>query len=387
MRRSIFNVGFQLLLFSKIMKKILKAFIPISIIHFYKQLPIHSLKQYWLKNKSNFRLENELKEMIDFFIKSKSYEYMSNFWNHLTIQNLKQIQEAKVKNYSTTIARNYYTWIEVGDKEVQQSILNLQDIFISEKVNLYKKQINLSYIESMKYNSLTFMLYHNLKNFNLLDKLNYLSDEGYLTYNDPFLVINGHNISQDKINSIIDYESINKFSSFSDKKNILEIGAGSGRTSQAILSLKSDLKYTICDIPPALFISYQRLKNVFKNKKIGLLYSLKEDELVNRINDYDISFIMPHQLNYLKTKSFDLTIAIDCIHEMEKDTIKRYFDKINRFSKLFYFSVNKKTNVSVSGNNLDYFSDDYQIPKNWEKIYENDLIFPSNYISSGYQIK
>ena len=369
------------------MKKILKAFIPISIIHLYKKLPKHSLKQYWLKNKSNLLLENELKEMIDFFIKSKSYKYMSNFWNNLTIQNLKQIQEAKVKNYSTTIARNYYTWIEVGDKEVQQSILNLQDIFISEKVNLYKKHINLSYIESMKYNSLTFMLYHNLKNFNLLDKLNYLSDEGYLTYNDPFLTINGHNISQDKINSIIDYESINKFSSFSHKKNILEIGAGSGRTSQAILSFKSDLKYTICDIPPALFISYQRLKNVFKNKKIGLLYSLNDDELVNRINDYDISFIMPHQLNSLKTKSFDLTIAIDCIHEMEKDTIKRYFDQINRFSKLFYFSVNKKTNVSVSGNNLDYFSDDYQIPKNWEKIYENDLIFPSNYISSGYQLK
>ena len=87
----------------RIMKKILKAFIPISIIHLYKKLPIHSLKQYWLKNKSNLRLENELKEMIDFFIKSKSYEYMSNFWNHLTIQNLKQIQEAKVKNYSTTI--------------------------------------------------------------------------------------------------------------------------------------------------------------------------------------------------------------------------------------------------------------------------------------------
>ena len=131
----------------------------------------------------------------------------------------------------------------------------------------------------------------------------------------------------------------------------------------------------------------------FKNKKIGLLYSLNEDELINTINNYDISFIMPHQLNFFKSKKFDLTIAIDCIHEMDKETIKKYFYNINRFSKLFYFSVAKKTSVPFSGilrrhsNNLNYFSDDYQIPKNWEKIYEKDLIFPSNHISSGYQIK
>jgi len=375
------------------MKKILKAFIPPAIIYLYNRLPIHSLRKYWLKNKSNFDLDNELKKMIDFFIQSKSYELMSNYWNHLNIKNLKQIKKQNIENYSTTIARNYYTFVDVSDKQIEQSILNVQNIFISEKVNLYKKQINMSYTDSMKYNNLTYLLYLNLKKLDLLDKLNYLSDEGYLTYNDPFLEINEHNVSSDKINSIFDYENIDKFSSFSDKKKILEIGAGSGRTSQAILTFNKDLKYTICDIPPALFISYERLKNVFKNKKIGLLYSLNEDELINTINNYDISFIMPHQLNFLKNKKFDLTIAIDCIHEMDKETIKKYFYNINRFSKLFYFSVWKKTSVPFSGilrrhsNNLDYFSDDYQIPKNWEKIYEKDLIFPSNFISSGYEIR
>jgi len=374
-------------------KKILKAFIPPVIIELYNRLPIHSLRKYWLKNKSTFNLDNDLKKMIDFFIQSKSYELMSNYWNYLNIENLKQIKEQNIENYSTTVARNYYTFVGVSDEQIEQSILNVQNTFISEKVNLYKKQINMSYTDSMKYNNLTYLLYLNLKKLELLDKLNYLSDEGYLTYNDPFLEINGHNVSSDKINSIFDYENIDKFSSFSDKKNILEIGAGSGRTSQAIVTFNKDLKYTICDIPPALFISYERLKNVFKNKKIGLLYSLNEDELINEINNYDISFIMPHQLNFLKNKKFDLTIAIDCIHEMDKETIKKYFYNIDRFSKLFYFSVWKKTSVPFSGilrrnsNNLDYFSNDYQIPQNWDKLYEQDLIFPSNYISSGYQIK
>ena len=375
------------------MKKILKAFIPPVIIELYNRLPIHSLRKYWLKNKSTFNLDNDLKKMIDFFIQSKSYELMSNYWNYLNIENLKQIKEQNIENYSTTVARNYYTFVGVSDEQIEQSILNVQNTFISEKVNLYKKQINMSYTDSMKYNNLTYLLYLNLKKLELLDKLNYLSDEGYLTYNDPFLEINGHNVSSDKINSIFDYENIDKFSSFSDKKNILEIGAGSGRTSQAIVTFNKDIKYTICDIPPALFISYERLKNVFKNKKIGLLYSLNEDELINEINNYDISFIMPHQLNFFKNKKFDLTIAIDCIHEMDKETIKKYFYNIDRFSKLFYFSVWKKTSVPFSGilrrnsNNLDYFSNDYQIPQNWDKLYEQDLIFPSNYISSGYQIK
>ena len=376
------------------MKKIFKAFILPVINYFYYRLPKYNLRKYWLKNKSNFNFDDELKKMIDFFIQSKSYESMSSYWNYLNIKNLKQKKKKKnIENYSTTIAIDYYTWIDVSNEQVSQSILNVQNISISENVNLYKKQINMSFTNSMKYNNLTYLLYLNLKKLNLVEKLNYLSDDGYLSYNDPFIEIDEQNISQDKINSILDYENINNFSSFSDKKNILEIGAGSGRTSQAILSFNKELKYTICDIPPALFISYKRLKSVYTNKKIGLLYFLNEDELINEINNYDISFIMPHQLNFLKNKEFDLTIAIDCIHEMDKFTIKKYFNNINRISKLFYFSVWKKTRVPFSGilkrysNSLDYFSNDYQIPNNWEKIYEKDLIFPSNFISSGYQIK
>ena len=375
------------------MKKIFKEFIPPIIIYLYNRLPTHSLKNYWLKNKSTFNLDIELKKMIDFFIQSKSYKLMSNLWKYLIIVNLKQIKKKNIENYSTTVARNYYTWIDVNNNQVEQAIINVENFFVSENVNLYKKQTNMSCVDSMKYNNLTYLLYLNLKKLNLLDKLNYLSDEGYLTYNDPFIEINGVKVSQDKINSILDYENINKFSSFSTKKNILEIGAGSGRTSQAIITFNNNLKYTICDIPPALFISYERLKKVYKSKKVGLLYSLDEDELNNEINNYDISFVMPHQLNFISEKKFDLTIAIDCFHEMDKKTIKNYFYNINIFSKLFYFSVWKKTTVAFSGifgmynNNLNYFSDDYQIPKNWKKKYEKDLIFPSNFISSGYEIQ
>ena len=78
------------------MNKILKEFIPPVIIYLYNRLPIHSFRKYWLKNKSNFDLDNELKKMIDFFIKSRSYELMSNYWNHLNVKNLKQIKKQNI---------------------------------------------------------------------------------------------------------------------------------------------------------------------------------------------------------------------------------------------------------------------------------------------------
>lgn len=375
------------------MKKILKQIIPPIIFNIYHNLPIYSLRYFWLKKRSKFNADNELKKMIDFFVQSKSYNLMSNYWKYLNIKNFKQIEKQGIKNYSTTIANNYYTWINVDDSHIKQTVLNVQDVSISEKVNLFKKQTNMSYADSIKYNNLTYLLYLNLKKLNLVEKLSYLQDKGYLTYNDPYLEINKIKFTQDKINSIFDYENINNFSLLSSKKNILEIGAGSGRTSQAILNFNTNINYTICDIPLALFISYERLKSVYGNKRIGLLYSLNKQELNKEIKNYDISFIMPHQLSYFENQMFDLTIAIDCFHEMDKRTISNYINNINRFSKLFYFSIWKKTIVPFSGisnvfrNNLDYFSNDYQIPKNWKKVYEKNLIFPSNFISSGYQIK
>ena len=385
----------------KLLKKIIKALfrpsstysiIPPLLSYLYKGLPLYNLKRFWLKNRSNLNLDNELIKMIDYFIQSKSYKSMSNHWHYDSIKNISQIIESDLQNYSTTIARNYYTWVDIYDVHVEQTMLNAQTISASDEINLYKKQINMSCVDSMKYNNLTYLLYLNLKKLNLLDKLNLLSDEGYLSYNDPFININGYKISQDKINSILDYKSIDDFSSLSNKKNILEIGAGSGRTSQAILTFNDNIKYTICDIPPALYLSYDRLKKVFKHKKIGLLYNLSGDELNNKIKNYDISFIMPHQVELIKNVKYDLTIGINCFHEMDKKTIKDYFSNINNISKLFYFTVWKSHFTRGSKlffsekNKLDYFANDYNIPKNWIKSYENELIFPSCFIGAGFKI-
>jgi hypothetical protein len=321
---------------------------------------------------------------------------------------MKQISENtnNINNFLTSISLNYYTFIDVTEKQVCQTITNVENEIFSSKIHFFKKQKNLNYIQSMKYNFLTFLLFLNLIKINYYEKLKLLGDEGYVSFGDPYIEIEGIKVTSDKINSLFDYDKINRFCNLNHQKTILEIGAGSGRTSQSIMTFNNNCKYVICDIPPALYISYERLKKVFNNKKIGLLYDYQnnnqkmklmgagsdEQDLNTQINYYDISFIMPHQLSLLNNRFFDLTIAIDCLHEMDKKTINKYINNINKISKLFYFSVWKNTNVPFSdifkrlSNNLNYYSNDYNLPKNFKKEFEEDLVFPSNFISSGYRI-
>ena len=376
----------------------------------YYRLPFHNnFKKYYLKNRIHLESKSELKKMLDFFIQSESYKYVSYYWNYLNIRSLKKIlnSQLNLNDYATSLGLYYYIFTDVTDEEVSQAMKNIANENFNIDVNIYKKHKNFDYTQSLKYNNLLFLLYLNLKKKDYFVQLTKLNDSGYLCFNDPYLEIDGIKVTTDKINSLFDYEKITKFTDFKNLKTILEIGAGSGRTSQAILDLNQNIKYIICDIPTALYVSYNRLSKAFPDKKIGLLYDYNFNKknyytknkdsyfgstLISEINKYDISFILPHQLSYITEKYFDLTIAIDCIHEMDKKIIRNYFDNINNISNLFYFSVWKKTIVPFSGffnfnrNKLNYHLDDYGIPKNWKKTFEEDLIFPANFISSGYKI-
>jgi hypothetical protein len=114
---------------------------------------------------------------------------------------------------------------------------------------------------------------------------------------------------------------------------------------------------------------------------------------MNEIKKNNISFIFPHQLKLIKEKFFELSLAIDCIHEMDKKTINYYFDNINNSSNYFYFSIWEKTLVPFSftfltqlGNRLDFYKNDYPIKKNWVVIFKKNSIFPGNFINLCFKI-
>jgi putative sugar O-methyltransferase len=195
---------------------------------------------------------------------------------------------------------------------------------------------------------------------------------------------------------LFDLEKINSFNNLENVNRLLEFGSGSGRLSECILTFYNKINYVICDIPPAIYIAFKRLKLAFPNKKISLLINNNSKEsLEEGIKNNDISFIFPNQLKLLNNKLFDIVIAIDCFHEFDKKVLKLYFRLINNLTSNFYFSIWNRTKnfyykydkIFKEIERLDFEKGDYPIPKNWKNVFKKNLIFPSNQLGLGYNIK
>ncbi len=354
---------------------------------FIQRLFPKKLHKYWKKvEKKNF--DKELILITDKFIYSKSYKFLSNYWHILCIDNYEKLRKYGFKTYGSNIATNYFTFKNVYEDMISYTLSDNTSDFTSSKINFSKKQNNFSSNESSSYNYLCAKLYFSLKKSNYFKYLKNLDDNSFLGFDDPYIEIDDYKISSDKLISLFDIEKIENAFGTKDNRTILEIGAGSGRTADAYLSIYPDNKYIICDVPPAIFISYNRLKVRFPNKKISYCF---DSNFEKEFEKNDITFIFPDQLSFVN-KKIDLVLAIDCFHEMDKKTIKFLFDRINNITNNLYFSIWEKTKVPYSknflgkANILDYNNGDYPIPNNWKNSFKENLIFPSNHLGLGFKI-
>ena len=218
-----------------------------------------------------------------------------------------------------------------------------------------------------------------------------LEKNNFMIENSPSLKINKLTITQDKVHSLIEFNQIKKIIKENDLKlNYLEIGAGSGRTTETIIRLDNRInKYVVADIPPALYINYLRIKSSFKDLKVSMCNNAKtKEEMEKLVNENDVLFIFPHQLKFFNDKFFNISIAIDCLHEMEQKTIKKYMDFFNKKSSFLYYKVMNETYVPYNYNNyLNGNSEkNYHIDNNWKLLFKEKCICPSNYVEIAYKI-
>ena len=356
---------------------------------------IANFKKFWLFNKKNKNIPKELRNIINIFISSPSFVMCSKYWEFLNIKNIRQIiNDGGIKNYSNTIATNYFTILDI-DKNMEKKMLSdLSDINIDIKGQIFKTNKYFGLQKSDNLNRLLLKLYVIVKSLGYEKYLKQLSDKGFTGFNDHYLTINSIKITNDKLISILDYIKIKKYSDLKKVNSVLEIGAGSGRFSETYMTFNKNCKYIICDIPPSIYINYLRQKKVFSQKKIKLCFDIQSEyEFLEYYKNNDILFIFPHQISLLKNIKIDLSVAIDCFHEMDKKTIWFYMNRINEFSKYLYFSVWEYTSVPFSSyfkvfqNKLMATSKkDYQIPKSWRLVGSSNLIFPENYKALYYKI-
>lgn len=122
-----------------------------------------------------------------------------------------------------------------------------------------------------------------------------------------YIFINGLKINFDYLNSLYEYNFISENMKLNKIENIVEVGAGFGRTAHTLLKLHPNIKrYTIIDLPKVLEVSNKYLQKVLPDK-------------IKKIN-----FLSAYDLNKWKKLKEDLAINIDSFQEMPKQTIYKF---------------------------------------------------------------
>lgn len=340
---------------------------------------------WWSTYRNTAKIPIELKQMEDHFISSGQIVYSSNFWNWLNSYNIQQITEYGYENFKQTVARNYFTWVgEVGRAYYQSiSALALPLLVALPPKEMQKVHTLFTPAESANFNQMTELFLNYILKIGggpYLQKL-----EEPLFGNPPCLYYEGRRISQDIFNSLLEYIPVSQNCALKEFSTIIEIGAGSGRTAFAFLTLAPQAKYVIVDFPPALYLSQTYLTAVFPERKVMKFRPFTRfEEVAEEYAQADIVFLMPDQLAKLPDQSADLFLAIDCLHEMKPERINHYFKEAGRLCSYMYFKCWQQTTVPFD--EVSYSSESYPVPKTWRMLFKEPCGIPKDFFHAFYQI-
>lgn len=309
-----------------------------------------------------------LSDMIEEFQKAPVIYRSSMFWEQLNRLHLKHLSKKGFDNFKRTVNTNYFNWGGLGILVHQVSpILNefIRGNFapLINSRNIGAKKSN--FIEALIYRIYLASLFEHISK---IDSLKILDKVEEPRIGNPFLVkYKGKLISQDLCNSVYDFYSFTKDISLPKKVRIAELGAGYGRLGYVLLKALPDSSYCVIDIPPALFIAQNYLSKVFHKEKIFKFRPFKSfKDIRTEFEESRIQFLMPHQIEFLPEKYFDLFINISSLHEMKRDQIKNYIKQIDRLCEGYFYT--KQWRKSRAKDNGFIKENEYPIPKTWKII-------------------
>lgn len=192
----------------------------------------------------------------------------------------------------------------------------------------------------------------------------------------PFTVIHrGRELSQDLCNSIHELYSIFGQDggpiATGRPLEVAELGAGYGRLAYVIVSASVGVRYTIIDVPPALYLSQRYLTSVFP--EIAAFRFRPWDDFAAVRDEFSaarIRFLLPHQAALLPDRSVDYFINISQLHEMSRPQVERYFALMDRLCRGRVYT--KQWLVSRTPVNDVVFRDsDYPVPARWRTLYHH----------------
>jgi len=344
-----------------------------------------NFKKFWSKlDKEN--LDANLVDVTNKFIKSESSNWVSRFWNHCQINHFKSMSNLSSSDSINMNIRDYARHVYFEKSDLNNVCEDLKDGIKLLNFDVFQKHKQLNRYDSTSYNLVTAFFYLRLQS--LVDKYYNLINKGMFEKYSYNVDINEKKINQHFLNKIIEFEKISKILDIKKKNlHILEFGAGYGRTANLFLSLSSQVKYVIVDIPPSICVSYEEIKKNYPEKKVFNAIDINDHKLMSEaLEKNDVILVFPHQLKYFKEKYFDLTLMIGVTLEMEPNDVKRYMSYVNVLSKNLYMKVFKYSGLPFSFYKV-YRHDsreDYFIGKDWKNLFteiglETDIVSHSGY--------
>lgn len=318
--------------------------------------------------------EKILNEMFKELEKSPSIYQPSMFWILINKIHVEYLSNSGFDSFKRSVNNKYFNWGTLGIIVHQLSPI-LGEIIkgnLSPLISSRFKDYNLNAgKDARKFNFLTALL-HRIYVASLYeyisknDRLNILVKISEPLVGSPFVInYKGKLISQDLCNSIHEFYSLTQGINLPKKTRIAELGAGYGRVGYVLLNALPDSTYCVIDIPPALFIAQNYLTKLFPKDKIFKFRKFKSfKEIKKEFEQSRIQFIMPHQIELLPKKYFDLFINISSLHEMTRKQIGNYIRQINRLCKGYFYT--KQWRMSRINDNQFIREDEYPIPKKWK---------------------
>ena len=326
---------------------------------------------------------SELADMVNYFIETKTFKNASGYWIYLCMSHIKLLVENGVENFKQTIEKKHY-WGEASlESTIIKPIINNSIHIDIDTSMIFKSHEHCSINESIQHNISNVILLNYIVDNQLGMYLDFMEEP---TFGNPITInYNNKKISFALLNSILEVDVILKNIELKGQHSFLELGAGSGRTCIAMCKTKKNIKYIICDIPPALYISQENVSREFPEKEIFKFQSFESfDDVKEDILSADIVFISPEQLQLMPDKFINTSIAIDCLHEMTNESVMEYFEQFNRISDTLYFKSQVKQWADTSHKSLDI--DTYPIRDNWTKVLHERSIIPNDYFNAIYKM-
>lgn len=204
---------------------------------------------------------------------------------------------------------------------------------------------------------------------------------------DPVVIRFGDlRLTEDLCHSVEERASVLEGLAGQTPRTILELGAGYGRFAYVVLHAQPQTRYTIVDIPPALYVSQRYLTDVLPGRRVFKFRPFADHASVaDEMAAADLVFLEPQQLELLPDRSFDLGVTISTLHEMRPEQISHYIRELDRLCDAVYTKQwrrfhNRRDGVVISAS-------DYPIPHHWKPVFHRSPIFPRTFFEALYLVR